>query len=123
MRLSAIIIALTAATATLYSSSTAVSASGLHGWKVANIAWDDALNIRKYPSSNSQILTAYQSGVKLSLTGRCTKGLNLDDLNYPSEYQLKQAVRYRWCEVWINPAGDYHFVTGWAYGKYIEPNN
>ncbi len=123
MKFSAVFIALAIACSALHSTSSEAEASTFHSWKVANVAWDDALNIRKYPSSKSQILTAHQNGVKLSLTGRCTNGLNLNEIHYPSNEKLKSAVRYKWCEVWINPAGDDQFMAGWTYGKYIEPNN
>ena len=40
--------------------------------------------------------------------------------SYP-EFQQTAAVRYRWCEVWVDPVGDGNFQSGWVYGKYITP--
>lgn len=90
-------------------------------WEVANVAWGDVLNVRKYPSSSSQKQSAYPNGTVLQMTGRCTEGVSLFDIAHLPEWQQKQAVRYRWCEVWHDPANDGNFVTGWVYGRYIEP--
>ena len=49
-----------------------------------------------------------------------TRGLLLDIAGLPA-WKQKQIVRYRWCEVWHDPARDGNFVTGWVYGKYIQP--
>ncbi|WP_292627166.1 SH3 domain-containing protein [Mesorhizobium sp.] len=37
-------------------------------------------------------------------------------------WKQEQMVRYRWCEVWHDPAQNGNFVTGWVYGKYITPH-
>ena len=95
------------------------NASALEGWQVANVAWGDTLNVRKYPASYSAKQSAYPNGTVLSLTGRCTDGLNLSDLGYGDD--KASAVRFRWCEVWHDPAQNGNFVTGWVYGKYIRP--
>ena len=97
-------------------------ATAFAAWEVAGVAWGDTLNIRKYPSSTSQKQSAYPNGRALSMTGRCTgEGPNLlDTVSWP-QWKQKQAVRYRWCEVWHDPAQNGNYVTGWAYGRYIEP--
>jgi hypothetical protein len=90
-------------------------------WEVANVAFGDTLNVRKYPSSNSQKQASYPNGTVLQMTGRCTGGVNLLDIaNLPGWKQVEM-VRYRWCEVWHDPARDGKFVTGWAYGRYLRP--
>lgn len=90
-------------------------------WQVANVPWDDTLNVRKYPSSQSQKQSAYPNGTVLQMTGRCTGGVNLFDIGHLSYGQQAQAVRYKWCEVWHDPAQNGNYVTGWVYGRYIAP--
>lgn len=91
-------------------------------WKVDGVPFGDTLNVRKYPSSNSQKQAAYPNGTILQMTGRCTGGVNLLEIAGQAPQQQRQAVRYRWCEVWHDPANDGSFTTGWVYGKYIAPN-
>jgi len=98
------------------------NASAFHAWQVSDVAWNDTLNVRKYPSGKSQKLTSYQNGVSLQMTGKCTDNLSLDQVSGQPGWLQKQAVRYRWCEVWVNPAGDDAYTSGWVYGKYISPN-
>jgi len=90
-------------------------------WEVANVPWGDTLNVRKYPASTSQKQAAYPNGTALQMTGRCTQDLNLLDISHWPHWKQRQAVRYRWCEVWHDPAHDGNFVTGWVYGRYIKP--
>jgi hypothetical protein len=91
-------------------------------WQVANVAWGDTLNVRKYPANSSQKQAAYPNGTVLQMTGRCTDGLNLLDIANKPDWKQAQLVRYRWCEVWHDPAQNGQFVTGWVYGKYIRPH-
>ncbi|MBX3529267.1 MAG: SH3 domain-containing protein [Rhizobiaceae bacterium] len=90
-------------------------------WEVANVAFGDTLNVRKYPSSNSQKQASYPNGTVLQMTGRCTGGVNLLDIAYLPDWKQAEAIRYRWCEVWHDPARNGKFVTGWAYGRYLRP--
>lgn len=55
------------------------------------------------------------------MTGRCAGGMDLLDIAGQAARKQQQAVRYRWCEVWHDPAKNGVFVTGWAYGGYIVP--
>ncbi|MCR4265318.1 SH3 domain-containing protein [Nitratireductor sp. ZSWI3] len=96
-------------------------ATAFSAWRVTGVGWGDTLNVRKYPASHSQKQTAYPNGTVLQMTGRCTGGVDLLEISGHPAWRQKQAVRYRWCEVWHDPARDGHFVTGWVYGKYIEP--
>lgn len=108
------------ATATLVSGGS--QASTFVAWKVAKVPFGDTLNVRKYPSNGSQKQAAYPNGTVLSMTGPCTNGLDLRNIqNLPAHVQAKQ-VRYRWCQVWHDPAQSGNYVTGWVYGKYIVPN-
>lgn len=96
-------------------------ASTFVGWQVANVPWGDTLNIRKYPSNGSQKQAAYPNGALLQMTGTCTGGVDLYDLQQMPEWKQAQRVRYSWCQVWHDPAQNGHFVSGWVYGKYITP--
>jgi hypothetical protein len=90
-------------------------------WQVANVPFGDTLNVRKYPSATSQKQAAYPNGTVLQMTGRCTDGINLLDIANQPAWKQRQTVRYRWCEIWHDPAKNGTFVTGWAYGKFIAP--
>jgi hypothetical protein len=90
-------------------------------WQVTGVAADDLLNVRAYPSSSSRIIVGYPTGTVLSMTGRCTGGVNLHDINGLPFAQQRQLVRYNWCETWLDPEGDGTFTNGWVYGRYIQP--
>ncbi|RVC64138.1 MAG: SH3 domain-containing protein [Mesorhizobium sp.] len=96
-------------------------ATAFAAWQVAGVPYGDTLNARKYPSGSSQKQAAYPNGAVLQMTGRCTGGINLLDIAGQPHWKQRQAVRYRWCEIWHDPARDGDFVTGWVYGKYIAP--
>ncbi len=113
--------AFAALAATSFVASTLPSAAEFFGWQVTNVADWDVLNVRAYPSSMSQILVGYPNGTPLSLTGKCTAGLKLDNINGKPKWQQVQAVRFRWCETWVDPLGDGNFRPGWVYGKFISP--
>jgi hypothetical protein len=98
------------------------SAAVFAAWEVVNVPWGDVLNVRKYPSSSSQKQAAYPNGTVLQMTGVCTGGApNLLDITHLPDWQQQQIVRYRWCQVWHDPAQNGNFVKGWVYGKYIRP--
>lgn len=100
---------------------TAVSANAFVAWEVANVAWDDVLNVRAWPSSKSAIRAAYPNGTPLSMTGRCMNGIDLKDIAaMPASAQADQ-IRYTWCEVWHDPKGTDEWQAGWVYGRYIMP--
>ncbi len=91
------------------------------GWRVNNVANWDVLNIRTAPTPNASILVGYPNATPLSLTGKCTGGLKLDAINGLPKWKQVQAVRYRWCEVWLDPTGNGNYRSGWVYGKYLAP--
>lgn len=97
------------------------AASAFVAWQIADVPWGDVLNVRKYPSSGSQIQSAYPNGTVLSMTGRCTGGIDLFDIQGLAHWKQRQIVRYKWCEVWHDPAQNGNFKAGWVYGKYIKP--
>ncbi len=81
----------------------------------------DVLNVRNYPAASSQKQAAYPNGTILQMTGKCTGGVNLLDIGGLWKWRQQQTVLYRWCEIWHDTARDRNVVTGWIYGKYIEP--
>jgi hypothetical protein len=91
-------------------------------WRVTNVSAGDLLNVRAYPAPSSTILVGYPNGTTLSMTGRCTGGVNLDAIGGLSSTQQRQMVRYQWCETWLDPDGDGEFRNGWVYGRYIRPS-
>ena len=97
------------------------TANAFVAWEVANVDWNDVLNVRAWPSSKSAIRAGYPNGTPLSMTGRCMNGVDLKDMaGLPAQVQAQQ-VRYTWCEVWHDPSGTDNWQTGWVYGKYITP--
>ncbi len=115
-----ITIAAAAAVAGLSFTATAY-ANAFAAWEVANVAWDDVLNVRAWPSSESAIRAGYPNGTPLSMTGRCMNGVDLKEIaGLPADEQTQQ-VRYTWCEVWHDPSGSGNWQTGWVYGRYIAP--
>lgn len=96
-------------------------ASTFVAWQVAGLPSGDTLNVRKYPSSNSQKQSAYPEGTVLQMTGPCTGGVDLKNIEAQPDWKQKQQVRYRWCQIWHDPGQNGNFVTGWVYGRYIQP--
>jgi hypothetical protein len=109
------------AAATLVASAMPGFSAAFYGWRVNNVASWAVLNVRADASSSSQILVGYPNGTPLSLTGRCTGGLDLATISGWPDWQQRQEVRYRWCEVWVDPYGDGSFRGAWVYGRYITP--
>lgn len=97
-------------------------ASAFVAWQVANVPFGDTLNVRKYPASYSQKQSAYPNGTILSMTGRCTGGVNLKNFQHLPKHIQAARMRTRWCEIWHDPAQNGNYVTGWIYGKYITPD-
>ena len=90
-------------------------------WRVSGVAANDLLNVRAFPASSSKILVGYPSGTTLSMTGKCTGGVRLDQIQNQPASKQRQMVRSVWCEAWLDPKGNGEFRTGWVYGRYIRP--
>jgi hypothetical protein len=96
-------------------------AAAFFGWQVTNVPADDVLMVRAFPDPSSRILVGYPNGTPLSLTGRCTGGLDLNTVNgLPAAAQVG-AVREHWCEVWVDPYASGNWQAGWVSGRYIRP--
>jgi hypothetical protein len=107
-------------TATLVTTS---MASAFVAWRVADVSADDVLMVRAYPSASSRILVGYPDGVTLSMTGRCTDDVHLDEMEDYDLDEQREQVRDVWCEVWLDPQGTSEFRNGWVFGRYIEPDS
>ena len=70
----------------------------------------DTLNVRKYPCEQFAEAGAYPNGTVLQMTGKCTGGVNLLDISGQPEWKQEQLVRYRWCQIWHDPAQNGNFV-------------
>jgi hypothetical protein len=112
--------ALIAAIALTTSGSPSVAAA-FFVWEVTDVSSDDVLMVRAYPNAQSRILVGYPAGVPLSMTGRCTGGIDLGDISGLSGWRQRQIVRNVWSEVWLDPYATGEFRNGWVYGAYIRP--
>lgn len=110
-----------AAVFTAISSQGSAIASAFSAWQVADVQFGDTLNVRKYPANSSQKRAAYPNGKVLQMTGKCTGGVDLFKISGQPNWKQRQLIRYNWCQVWHDPAGNGAFETGWVYGKYIRP--
>jgi hypothetical protein len=93
-----------------------------HVWTVANVPWDDVLNIRAYPANHSRKIGYYDNGDAARLTGRCTGHVNLDAIAHWPAWKQRKAVRYQWCETVQSTNYGHGYTIGWVYGRYIVPN-
>ena len=99
----------------------AAMSSAFTGGSVTAIAPDDVLNIRKWPSAQSQIIDGYELDEPISLTGRCKNivtnvSFRIDGGEAPGHKYAMMKRANVWCQVMTNDA-----VLGWARGKYIWP--
>jgi hypothetical protein len=90
------------AAATLVAGTASSVGSAFYGWQIADVPAWDTLNVRAYPSSQSQIL-------------------DLGTISGLPAWQQRQHVRYAWCQAFVDPQGSGNYVTAWVYGKYIAP--
>jgi len=97
------------------------NASAFFGWEVSGVSRDDVLMVRAFPDESSRILVGYPSGTPLSLTGRCSGGLDLNTINGLPAAAQAAAVRDHWCEVWVDPVASGSWQSGWVFGRFIRP--
>ncbi|MDX1294575.1 MAG: hypothetical protein R3265_17285 [Hyphomonas sp.] len=114
-----IILALAAAVASVQSAP--AWSSAFTAGSITAIAPDDVLNIRKWPSAQSQIIDAYELDRPISLTGRCKNivtnvSFRIDDGGSAGWNYSRMKKAYVWCQVMTDDA-----ELGWARGKYIWP--
>lgn len=110
-----------AAAATITTASVPAEASAFTGGTITAIAPDDALNIRKWPSTASKIIDAYPLDAPISLTGRCKDittnvSFRIDGYGSASWKYAQMKKAHVWCQVMTDDA-----ELGWARGKYIWP--
>lgn len=118
---SSIRIILALAAAAIGTTSAPAISSAFTAGTITAIAPDDALNIRKWPSAQSQIIDAYDLNRPISLTGRCKNivtniSFRIDGAG-SSEWKYSRMKKSNvWCQVMTDDA-----ELGWARGKYIWP--
>ena len=95
--------------------------SAFVAWRVSGVPAGDILNVRANPGSDSKILAGYANGTVLSMTGKCTGGVDLMDIQTLSSWKQRQIVRHAWCQAWLDPKGNGKFMLGWIYGRYVRP--
>jgi len=114
-----IIVALAAAS--IAATTVPAQSSAFTAGTITAIAPDDALNIRKWPSAQSQIIDAYMLNESISMTGRCKNivtnvSFRIDGYGSAGWKYAQMKKAYVWCQVMTNNA-----ELGWARGKYIWP--
>jgi uncharacterized protein YgiM (DUF1202 family) len=92
-----------------------------HGTVVGVQSWD-ALNVRKWPSSQSRIIDSYDNGDDVSLTGRCKDtatnwSFSIDGGQSPAWKQARMSKSNVWCQV-SSLAGS----IGWVRGRFVWPD-
>lgn len=98
------------------------SATTFFPWEVTGLDWGDTLNVRRWPSAQSQKRAAYPVGTVVSLTGKCKDApYMIDQISHLPTSAQRQAVRYMWCEIWHDPSQSGSFEPGWIYMKYARP--
>lgn len=96
-------------------------ASAFVAWAISGVSANDVLMVRAYPSPTSRILVGYPEGVVLSMTGRCTGGVNLSSIQTLPAWKQRQTVAGQWCELWLDPYGTGEFRNGWVSARYLRP--
>lgn len=97
------------------------NAGAFYGWQVTGVSGSDVLMVRAYPASGAPILVGYPNGTPLSLTGRCTGGLDIGAISGLPATEQSRRVGSSWCEIWVDPIASGDFQPGWVYGRYIRP--
>jgi uncharacterized protein YgiM (DUF1202 family) len=82
----------------------------------------DVLNVRKWPSSQSQIIDAYDNGDDVSLTGRCKNtttnwSFQIDGAQSSAWKHARMSKSNIWCQV-SSPNNK----IGWVRGQFVWPN-
>jgi len=109
------------AAGTLAITAPAAMANTFVAWQVSDVAWDDVLNARAWPSAQSAVRAGYPNGTTLQMTGRCMNGTDLNDISGLSQGAQRKAVRSTWCQIWHDPGQNGDWQTGWVFGRYIKP--
>jgi hypothetical protein len=100
---------------------TAATASAFWPGTVIAIAPNDELNVRKWPSSVSQVIDAYPLNANVSLTGRCKNIVT----NVSFRIDGPQSVNWKynrmkqanvWCQVMTDAPS-----LGWVRGRFVWP--
>jgi hypothetical protein len=92
-----------------------------HGTVIGVKNWD-VLNVRKWPSSQSQIIDSYDNADDVSLTGRCknivtNNSFRVDGSQSPAWKHSRMSKSNVWCQV-SSPSDK----IGWVRGSFVWPD-
>ncbi len=92
-----------------------------HGTVIGVQNWD-VLNVRKWPSSQSQIVDTYDNGDDVSLTGRCKNivtnwSFRIDGGQSANRKHARMSKTNVWCQV-SSPNNR----IGWVRGSFVWPD-
>jgi hypothetical protein len=112
----------TIAAALLIAMSLPAAASTFWPGTVTGVDSWDVLNVRKWPSAQSQIIDSYDNGDDVSLTGRCknivTNSSFRIDSGQSSSWKFSRMSKPNvWCQV-SSPSDQ----IGWVRGSFVWPN-
>lgn len=98
---------------------TAGASAFWHG-TVYNVAYNDVLNVRKWPSAQSRIIDSYDNGDDVSLTGRCKNtvtnvSFRVDNGQSASWKRSRMQQQNVWCQV-VTGVGK----VGWVRGRFVR---
>lgn len=99
----------------------AAAANIFVAWQVSDVAWNDVLNARAWPSAQSAIRAGYPNGTRMQMTGRCMNGIDLNEISGWSVSAQRKAVHSTWCQIWHDPGQNGSWQTGWVFGRFIKP--
>jgi Bacterial SH3 domain len=99
---------------------TASGASTFWPGTVVGVAYNDVLNVRKWPSAQSRILGVYNNGDDLGMTGRCkstitNNSFRIDGNQSPAWKRARMQKSNVWCQV-VTTDGR----VGWVRGRFVE---
>jgi uncharacterized protein YgiM (DUF1202 family) len=104
----------------MLASTTAACASAFWHGTVKGVAYNDVLNVRKWPSSQSRISDGYNNGEDVSLTGRCKNTVTYAsfrvDNRQSAAWKRERMQRPNvWCQV-VTDVGQ----VGWVRGSFVR---
>ena len=109
------------ATAAFASTAQATMANTFVTWQVSDVAWNDVLNARAWPSAKSTVRAGYPNGTTIQMTGRCMNGIDLKEISGWSRHAQRKAIRSTWCQIWHDPGHNGEWQAGWVFGRFIKP--
>ena len=106
----------------IFATTVAAHASAFWHGTVAGVAYNDVLNVRKWPSPQSRIVGSYDNGEDVSLTGRCKNpatniSFRIDNGQSAAWKRARMQKPNVWCQV-VTAEGH----VGWVRGRFVLPD-